>query len=109
MKRLFILLIILCPLAHSETKDDWRCTDQSTTRSRNVWMACGTGEYTDEGAAREKALANALNEFKQMCDLSSDCKGRELSVEPKRQTCQYTNYTYTGYWKCYKLVQITVN
>lgn len=104
---LIIISLFMCSnMVHAV--DQWRCTDESTTRSGNIWMACGTGDYMEEGKAREKALENALNEFKQMCEMSSDCKDRDVIVEPKRQTCLSYPYGFGIQWKCYKLVQITV-
>lgn len=58
-----------------------------------------------EGEARGRALSNGLDEFTEMCQLSNDCKGRKRTVEPKRTTCSQVNQDW---WKCYRLVQVSL-
>lgn len=67
---------------------------------------CGIGESAnDEGFARKKALTNAIEEFKIICDLSSDCANQPISIEPKRTTCAPKE---NGLIKCYRLIEITI-
>lgn len=107
MARLILLLTILflANLAHSDQHDQWFCTDASTQRIGDTWLACGVGEGMDEGKARERALTRALDEFLQLCKLSTGCHERDRSVEPKRTTC----IDGRGWWKCYRMVEITLH
>jgi hypothetical protein len=103
MRAIFILLISLS--SHAESKDQWICTDEATLRQGSLWYACGVGEGTTEAYARQKALEHAIDEFKSLCQMSSDCRGKDTSAEPKRTTCM----TGEGWWKCYRLIQISVD
>lgn len=109
--RLLIILILFSGMAHAQ--DQWRCTDEAITHTGNTWSACGVGQGMDESDARQRSLEAAVNEFKVICNLNSDCKGRDKAVEPKRTTCGVTNESSVipgvMQWKCYRLVQFTVN
>lgn len=56
-----------------------------------------------EGEARDRALSNALSEFKALCKLSTSCQDMKTEVEPKRVTCAIQD----GWWKCYRMLEIT--
>ncbi len=93
------------------TPDQWFCTDDQAQRSGNTFSICGVGTASVEGEARTAALHNAIHEFQVMCDLSSDCKGHKVSVEPKRSTCQHTKLS-DGYFAhamtCYRLFVFSI-
>ena|ERR1700761_924630 len=105
-----LILMFLFNLAHSET-DQWRCTEESTSRSVNVWLACGVGESSQsESEAREKSAEHAINEFESLCSIDSKCKRSKKEIEPKRTSCiAYVQGGYTYAWKCYRLIQITTD
>lgn len=108
MPRLTLLMLFMFlfnTAVHAENRDQWTCTDQATFKQGSVWYACGVGEGMDEGSARGRALHHALDEFNQMCDLSSDCKRHDTQVQPKRTTC----FANEGWWKCYRMVEIRVD
>lgn len=110
-----IILLILATIAglaaHAELQnskgvgDLWECTVTSTSRQGSVWHACGTAEGYIEGEARQKALEQALKEFKTLCEIDSSCNGRDFTVEPKRTSCLMNE----RWIKCYRGVDITVH
>ena len=106
-----LILALLSPLAHAG--DQWICTEEGIQHSGNVWSACGVGQGMDEGAARQKALYGAINEFNTLCEMNSSCKDHDKSIEPKRTTCGQTNESTVipgvMQWKCYRMIQVTVN
>lgn len=99
------LLVVGFFLSQALFADEWFCTDESAKRSGNVISVCGVGDGLDEGAARHRALGNALTEFHTLCDLSADCAEHKLSAEPKRTTCSTKP---NGLIKCYRLVEVTI-
>jgi hypothetical protein len=102
--KLLILILFISINAHAA--DEWFCTEESGRRIGSVIQACGVGESAiDEGRAREKALEQALIEFHSICNISADCKGKDIIVEPKRLTCVVGK---RGRIKCYRLIEVTV-
>lgn len=99
-----LIVFLMVSMSHAETKDQWLCTDEATLRQGNVWFACGVGEGADEGSARKRALDRALDEFSSLCQVSSNCKGKEREVLPRRMTC----LSGSGWWKCYRLIRISL-
>lgn len=83
-KIIFIYIIFKIFQAHAE--DQWYCQDPQSGWQGNVISICGVASASSEGEARQKALNNAIYEFKTMCELSSDCKGHKVNIEPKRST-----------------------
>lgn len=63
--------------------------------------SCGVGTGSDENAARRDAFENAKTEFTALCELSDDCRGREVSVVPERTSCETSA---DGGFKCYRLL-----
>lgn len=104
MGKLLLLLLLASNLAHSESRDQWLCTDEGVMRTANVWSVCGVGEGDTEGGARARALREGLLEFTSLCTLSTGCMNHKRSVEPKRTTC----YQERGWWKCTRMVEITL-
>lgn len=106
--RLFLKIIICVILLLSQiaTADEWLCTTESGQRQGNLILACGVGESSgDEAYARKRALSNAIEEFNTICEISSDCAGRKIIVEPKRTSCAVEK---NGLLKCYRLIAVTL-
>lgn len=90
-------------------KDNWFCEREAGVKIGNTYQICGVSEReNDEGMARGDALKKALQDFYQICGLSADCAGHPLSVEPGRTSCEEEKFGVYHYWKCYRLVKITV-
>lgn len=109
-KLIMLLCIIMADRAISEER--WFCTDDQAIRQGNVLSICGVGNSMDEGPARKEALNNAMDEFKSICSLSSDCRGHKINVEPKRSTCfekkrVYAEYTNTQF-VCHRMFVFTI-
>lgn len=85
-------------------KEQWICTEQSSQRDGNVIAACGIGSGQDENEARLSAFDNSKSEFKRVCDASDDCKGRAISAEPQRTTCEKNGTSF----KCYRMITFTI-
>lgn len=109
MKNL-ILVILFGFSLEVLAEDQWFCSEESGKRDGNTIQACGVGEGVNEKTARTQALDAAIDEFKTICDMSSDCAHHQRVVEPKRLTCNEKRIKGTGYseWKCYRLIQVTV-
>lgn len=102
------LLIILALLSQYVMADEWFCVEESGKRDGNTILACGIGDSLgDEGASRRRALDAAIQEFKTICELSSDCRGHEIIVEPKRTACG-RDQKMPEIVKCYRLIQVTI-
>lgn len=99
MKWIFGLL-----LSFNAYAEDWFCLTDSGKRNDNVISSCGVGEAPSESLARTDALNQAIAEFATICKWSSDCAGKQKSVEPKRLTCKQTK----DRWKCYRLIEVTI-
>lgn len=105
------LIVSLNSNAASEEKQDWFCTDDQAMKTGNTYVICGVGTYSTEGDARTKALDNAMNEFMVICELSSDCKGHKISVEPKRSSCfENTKKDHSRFenFTCHRMFLFTV-
>lgn len=96
------LLVLLMSVANAA--DQWFCTEASSARSGNVVQACGLGLGTSESKARAEAFDNATEEFRRICELSSDCRGHRVSLTPKRTTCK----RMLDGLKCYRMVEFTI-
>jgi hypothetical protein len=100
MKTLIILLLI----GNQAFSDDWFCQHESGKREGDTIWACGIGEAISEGDARHNALKDAQREFSEICEMSNDCMGKKLNVDPQRTTCSPHN----GHMKCYRLLVINL-
>jgi hypothetical protein len=113
MKRGLLPLLLLLSLPSRGLAIDvpWLCTEESSQRQGNTVLSCGVAVGDDENEARSKAFDNARNEFKKICDASSDCRGHETTVTPKRTTCDEitgkTAQIETKY-RCYRLLAFTI-
>lgn len=99
-----LLLLIFSSFSFADVKDNWFCTSESGKRNGNVMWACGVGEGTNEPFARERALKNAFEEYRLICEESADCANRPVIVEPKRLTCREEGRL----WKCYRLIEVRI-
>lgn len=104
--RLLLIALLFTNLAHSESKDQWICTEESSVHQGNALQVCGAGDGPTEGDAREDALKRAINEFKIICSMDSTGKScnRSLPVNLKRTTCKKDG---PKAWKCYRMIEIT--
>lgn len=99
-----MLMILSLFISIAGAKESWFCTQESSKIIGNQVYACGVALALDEGAARAYASTNAKNEFDFICSMSSDCRGREFSVTPKRTTCAPDS----GGVKCHRLLVFTL-
>lgn len=111
MKKLLTTIILFTSfLVHAE--DQWLCVDSGSMKQGNTYAICGVGTASVEGEARKAALNNAINEFYTICNLSSDCKGRKVDVDPKRSTCiepgQYKLHPTWQSYTCHRLFLFTI-
>lgn len=102
MKTLFLYLFFLTHSAFA--KEDWLCTQEASQIQNGSLLACGIGEGNDENTARTRAFENAKAEFFRVCKASDTCNRREVSVEPKRTSCE----AMKGNFKCYRLIVFTL-
>ncbi len=101
----FLITLLSSQIANAS---DWFCTEESGKRDGNTIMSCGVGDaVNDEGYARKKALQAAIEEFKTICDLSSDCRGKAKTVEPKRTSCAPVP-NLPNFVRCYRLIVVTI-
>jgi hypothetical protein len=89
----------------ASAKEEWLCTEEASQIQDGAVLACGIGEGSDENGARVKAFENARAEFIRVCDLSDNCKGYQVNVEPKRTSCEGLSKGY----KCYRLLAFTID
>lgn len=99
-----IIFCLLLKSGASHAKDSWLCTEASSQRFGQDIHSCGIGLGKDEAEARLKAFDSAKAEFNKVCDSSDDCKGHEITVDPKRTTCEQTG---TGF-KCYRMIVFSI-
>jgi hypothetical protein len=108
-----IYLILSLFLNPAKASDEWLCNQQdiSSVRHGNLILSCGEADGFDVEVAREKSFQAAVNEFKRICDLSSDCKDHKVNVEAKRTTCVDLagEIFYSDvHVRCYRLVVFTI-
>ena len=101
--RTISLIAALC-LAQGALAEDWMCKEVASQRSGNIIKSCGFGNGADENAARSSAFQHAKKEFGSICAISSDCRGRAISVQPERTSCEKDGAGY----KCYRLIVFTI-
>ena len=105
-----IVVAVLLQQGAPALAEGWFCTDESSKRDGNLWTVCGIGEDQKESAARSEALENGIQEFKDLCRLSSDCKGHEFTVQPGRTECRPLSEAVPGQGpiRCVRAVAFTV-
>lgn len=82
------ILILTLLSSSAGAEENWFCTDGTSRRVGNELHVCGVAQSADEGSARIAALQNAKSEFDKLCDASSDCKGRAVTLDPARSDCE---------------------
>lgn len=99
-----LIFAILTVSSWNAYSDDWFCKHEAGKRENGQLWACGIGESMEEASARKNALKDAYREFESICEISSDCDEKRVTVDPQRTTCQ----PYNGHWKCYRLLVVTL-
>jgi hypothetical protein len=93
-----VLIVLSSPTARAA--DSWACTEGvATLRKGDAILACGIGLGSTEPEARLKALDYAKAEFDRVCSMSSDCRGREVTLIPGRNACETLA---EGQVRCYR-------
>lgn len=97
-----VLVLMTLGLMGSQAKasDNWLCKEESSLRTSSSIQTCGIGYGASEKLARQDAFEAAKTEFKSICEASTSCSSLNVTVEPKRTTCDLNNNLYT----CYRLV-----
>lgn len=90
---------------HAAQADDWLCKEESSQLVESVLQACGIGDGKDENEARAKAFEHARDEFLRVCAASDTCKDKQVSVEPKRTSCE----SISNRTRCYRLVAFSIS
>jgi len=85
--------------------EEWICSQESSVRRGNEYLACGVAVAPTENLARRKALLNAKQEFHEICSESKDCRSRKKDAEPLRTTCRKLS---EGQIKCFRGVRYTL-
>lgn len=100
-KFFYMAMFFMSSTAYAE---DWLCKEEASQRYGESVYSCGVASSKDESVARTLALDNAKIEFDKVCQLSSDCKNHDISVEPKRTSCDLHN----KFFKCYRLLHFKI-
>lgn len=97
--------LILVMLANSAlASEHWLCKEATSLRRGNDIEACGVATNADLSIAKNLAFDNAKSEFNKVCGNSADCYGHQISVNPKRTTCD----TFNGAYTCYRLLEFNI-
>lgn len=105
MKTLLILISFITLPAFADDGGLWLCEQTASERSVDTIIACGEGSGLDESQARRNALRAAVQEFVDICSISSDCEGRKRKVEPKRTSCKRDP---RGFIECFRMIVVTL-
>jgi hypothetical protein len=115
MKWILLTVLIFGLQAFGDENGSWFCEQTSSSENGNIMRVCGMADGLDEGAARTAALADAIHQFKMLCEISSDCRGKQINVEPRRTSCKPSHKkepTLTGenqeYITCARMIVITI-
>jgi hypothetical protein len=110
-----VSLLFLGHFALGDENGSWTCEVTASLKEGNVMRVCGMADGLDEGAARTAALADAIHQFKMLCEISSDCRGKPVNVEPERTSCKPSHKkepSLTGdsqeYISCARMIVITI-
>ena len=104
MLKLIALLALASFVSSAFAVEDWLCKEVASQRSGNLIKSCGVGIGADENEARATAFENAKKEFGRVCTISSDCRGRSITVQPERTSCEKDQ----GKCKCYRLIVFSI-
>lgn len=104
MKSLLIFWTLFLPTM-CIASEEWLCTSEASQVHNGNVFSCGVGTGKDEDEARSKAFVNAQSEFDRICGASTNCRGRAVTVEPRRTTCEPLG---DSHYKCYRLIVFSV-
>lgn len=99
----FFLLNLLSGVCLGDT--NWLCEQASSVKEGSSITSCGVGEANDLEAARRKSRESAIEEFDRLCDLSLDCKGKQVTITPLRTDCKPTNNGFI----CYRGIKFEIH
>jgi hypothetical protein len=88
----------------SAANAQWLCREASSQRIGHTITACGVGQSTILEEARVKSRESAVEEFKRLCQLSTDCFEHEYFVIPKRTDCEFKD----GHHICYRALDFEI-
>lgn len=111
MRYLFLILLFFMA-CRSNAEEQWFCVDDQSKKNGNTMEVCGVGTASTEGEARHQALQNSIKDFQTICNLSQDCKGRKINIEPKRSTCLKNPsqfHTPFANFTCHRMLLFTIN
>ncbi len=101
-KRWISFFIVIIPVGvHAQ----WLCREASSTRSGQTITACGVGQSQNLDDARVKSRESAIEEFKRVCQLSTDCSDYDYTVVPKRTDCELNG----GNHICYRALDFEIS
>jgi hypothetical protein len=100
MKKLILSLLMFPSISMAE----FLCDEEAGQLKVNVYHACGIAEHVSEQRARSMAFDYAKEEFIKFCSSSSNCKDKEVDLNPKRTICKEEK----GYFKCVRLIEYTI-
>lgn len=100
-----MFLILSLFVNTSQASENWFCKEASSVRRDDSIEACGTAQSDDHNKAKALAFDNAKSEFNRVCGASSDCAGHEVSVNPKRTSCDQKDGVFT----CYRLLEFVIS
>ena len=93
---LFLLSIFFMGISYTAFAS-WLCREASSSRVGQTITACGVGRSTILEEARVKSRESAIEEFKRVCQLSSDCSDFDYAVVPKRTDCEFESSEHICY------------
>lgn len=98
-------LVICFVLYSSVSRAEFFCNEEAAQLKGNVYSACGIGDGLAEQRARTAAFNYAKEEFDKFCEASSNCRGHDVDVEPKRNVCSQDKF---GTFHCYRMINFTI-
>jgi hypothetical protein len=102
-----LCLVTAVTVAYAVNAQAWLCEsgDVDSLRDGLTIKACGTARASSETTARAQAFDAAQAEATRVCQAQTDCKGHELSADPKRTECEPAGH---GQVTCKRLVTFTI-
>ncbi len=96
--------LVFLLIASASANAQWLCREAASTRSGKTITSCGVGKSKNLEVARIKSRESAIEEFKSVCQLSSDCLNFDYSVVPKRTDCEFKSGDYI----CYRALEFEI-
>ena len=100
----YALLLMFLTVFNAQAKDDWFCNTESSQTIGDEVQACGRAKDPDEDKARGMAFESAKAEFLRVCKVSDNCRNHDMTVEPKRTTCDKVGKNY----ECVRMVSFHI-